>query len=338
MRSRRAVVVLLGAALPTCLAALATGVPRATWSRLPARLADHWGLSGRPDGAEPKLVAFGIVVALAAFGSAILALWMVRGLKSLRRASEDTPRSGPPRSGAGLLASGLVLAALGAAVSIAMTLANLGLHRWQDARLSPVGFVLIIPAPLALAAAGTSVARRTNLLVTTTGTDRRREQRLGLADGERALWLGSARSAWAGPVAVVGFAGAVLVGSLAAPALAVPIVALSLATLELSSVHVRAGATGVATRFGPLAWPVVRIPLGRIVHAEALEVAPRSWGYRGSVRLFGAAAVIIRRGAALHLVLEANKTFLVTVDDASTAAALVNDEIERSNRPRPPTA
>ena len=43
--------------------------------------------------------------------------------------------------------------------------------------------------------------------------------------------------------------------------------------------------------------------------------------------LFGAAAVVVRRGPALRLALRDGKTFLVTVDDAATGAALLNDLI-----------
>jgi hypothetical protein len=43
--------------------------------------------------------------------------------------------------------------------------------------------------------------------------------------------------------------------------------------------------------------------------------------------MFGAAAVVVRRGPALRLSLRDGKTFLVTVDDAETGAALLNDLI-----------
>jgi hypothetical protein len=55
-----------------------------------------------------------------------------------------------------------------------------------------------------------------------------------------------------------------------------------------------------------------------------------SFGYRGSLLVFGAAAVAVRRGPALRLTLRDGKTFLVTVDDAATGAALLNDLITAS--------
>ena len=43
--------------------------------------------------------------------------------------------------------------------------------------------------------------------------------------------------------------------------------------------------------------------------------------------MFGHAAVVLRRGPVLRLTLRDRKTFLVTVDDAATGAALLNDLI-----------
>lgn len=84
-------------------------------------------------------------------------------------------------------------------------------------------------------------------------------------------------------------------------------------------------------RYGPLRWPHTRIALERILSAEAVDLAPTGWGYRGSLRLLGSAAVIIRRGSALSLRLAGGKSFVVTVDDAATGAALLNEEIARSS-------
>jgi hypothetical protein len=73
---------------------------------------------------------------------------------------------------------------------------------------------------------------------------------------------------------------------------------------------------------------LTRLRLRRIAAAEAVNrTSSNSFGYRGSLLAFGAAAVILRRGPALKLTLRDGKTFLVTVDDAATGAALLNDLI-----------
>jgi hypothetical protein len=85
------------------------------------------------------------------------------------------------------------------------------------------------------------------------------------------------------------------------------------------------GTGGVTVGYGPLGLRLTRIPRRRITSAAAVERTPFSFGYRGSLLLFGAAAVVLRRGPALRLALRDGKTFLVTVDDAATGAALLND-------------
>lgn len=113
-------------------------------------------------------------------------------------------------------------------------------------------------------------------------------------------------------------------------ALALSILAVSPAVWLLASVRVTTSASGVKVAYGPLRWPVTRIPLRRVTHAEAVEVVPTGWGYRGSLRLFGRAAVIVRKGEGLELSLTGGKSFVVTVDGAVTAAALLNDELARA--------
>jgi hypothetical protein len=49
--------------------------------------------------------------------------------------------------------------------------------------------------------------------------------------------------------------------------------------------------------------------------------------FAGSLLVLGRASVVLRRGPALRLTLRDARTFLVTVDDAATGAALLNDLI-----------
>ncbi len=104
----------------------------------------------------------------------------------------------------------------------------------------------------------------------------------------------------------------------------------ALGSVELTSVRALASASGVSVTYGPLRWPRQHIALDQITGAESTEVSPVSWGYRGSLRLFGRAAVILRGGEALRLDLVGHRSFLLTVDDAAIAAALINDEIGRA--------
>jgi hypothetical protein len=71
------------------------------------------------------------------------------------------------------------------------------------------------------------------------------------------------------------------------------------------------------------------IALRQIREAHAIKLTPWSWGYRGSLRLVGRAAIIVRGGDALDLQLVGGKRLSITVDDATIAAGLVNDLVAR---------
>jgi len=88
-------------------------------------------------------------------------------------------------------------------------------------------------------------------------------------------------------------------------------------------------ARGVTVGYGVLGLRLTRIPLRRIAFAEAVEREKSSVPFPlpGSLLVFGSASVVLRRGPALRLTLRDGKTFLVTVDDAATGAALLNDLI-----------
>ena len=49
--------------------------------------------------------------------------------------------------------------------------------------------------------------------------------------------------------------------------------------------------------------------------------------FAGSLLVVGRASVVLRSGPALRLTRRDGRTFLVTVDDAATGAALLNDLI-----------
>jgi hypothetical protein len=81
-------------------------------------------------------------------------------------------------------------------------------------------------------------------------------------------------------------------------------------------------------RYGPLPWPTSHIALSSIKTAIAIDVRPSAhggWGYRGSRRLFGKAAVVVRGGDGIRIDLADGTEFVVTVDDAEQGAGVLND-------------
>lgn len=224
---RRAAVLLLAKLLPLGLLTVAVAVPALEWAPLPARVADHWGLAGHPNGSDPKAVAFAIAVGLAIIGAGLTA---VGGRLA----------GGPP--GARLLAVGLILAGVGAALSINLTVVNLGVSRWQEARQPVPAVVALVVGPLALGGAAMSLARRLGLGAAAGAGHP--PDRLGLGESERAFWLSRASNNWALPLAVAGLVAAATVGVVARWEPAVVIVVVSVPGVLFGSVSVGVSAAG----------------------------------------------------------------------------------------------
>ncbi len=114
---------------------------------------------------------------------------------------------------------------------------------------------------------------------------------------------------------------------------------LVLVALELfARVRVSVDGRELCIRYGYVGWLRQRIALARIGAARSFRLEPMEhggWGYRGSLRLFGRAAVVVRGGPALGLELDAGRRLSITVDDAESAARLINALI--AQRP-PPSA
>jgi hypothetical protein len=98
---------------------------------------------------------------------------------------------------------------------------------------------------------------------------------------------------------------------------------------------VTVAARGVTVRYGVLRLQLTRIPLRRIASAETVERDAFGFGFPlpGQMLVFGSSSVVLRSGPALQLTLRDGKTFTVTVDDAATGAALLNDLIAAANGP-----
>ena len=326
------IVALVCGVLPAALVAVIVAVPAALWSRLPGRVADHWTLAGTANGTAPRLVSFAVLGLIAVLGATL-------GCSGLVTARKRTPRPGSAAGGSsaarrrqaaggavGLILIGLFLMAISAASVVLVAVANLGGGDSRSASVSAAAPVAIVGGPLLLVAfAGYVLRRYGGLGAPDDGAPR---SSLGLRAGERAVWTGRARAPWAWPAAGLLVAGGALAGAVAAQwGAAVPLLAAGVLMLGFTAVRVTVAARGVTVGYGPLGLRLTRIPLRRIASATAVERTGFSFGYRGGLLVFGAAAVAVRRGPALRLTLRDGKTFLVTVDDAATGAALLNDLI-----------
>ena len=320
--------------LPAVLVVAVFVIPLSVWSRLPAQVAVHWGASGEANGAQLKLPAFIPCVLLGIIGAGIM--WCFK----------PRPVGGPPVAAArGAAGIGLFLLGLAASLSMVLTRANLDVVDWRQAQFGVAGGLgLVLGGPVALAAVGTFAIRRWGPAASKTPVShvapRGREpaQRwhpprspaAGL--GADAVWVGRARSVWIGPLAIGVLAYAVVEGTRLWWGAGIFLGVIGLGLLLFTSVRVIATPRGVRVAYSVLRLPLTRIPIQRITAAAATDLVAMSWGYRGSLRLFRKAAVVIRGGAALQLDLDGGKRqFVVTIDDAQNGAAFINKAI---NTPR----
>lgn len=318
---RRGLVVV---ALPAVIVTIAVGPVLLWWSTLPTEIAVHWNLSGRADGHASRADGLFLPMALAVVAALVVAL-------AARRACRRTDGFTPV---APLAAAAAFFGALFAGAALTTTWANRDQTRWEDADLPLVAAGAVLLGAAAAAAVVVAVLRPS--------WARRPTPRAGAvaADGERVAWVGSARSRWMPVWGVVLSAVTAIVAGAASGAIVLPLVLAALGfvlMLGLSSVRVVVGAHGVRVTPG-IGWTHVTIQLASIDRVEAIDVNPLrwgGWGYRGGLRLFGRAAWVVRGGEGLRLDLTDGRVFVVTVDDASEAAAVLGEWLARRTLPAP---
>jgi hypothetical protein len=296
--------VVLGAGLAVTL-----GVPLLSIAHLPEPLATHWSGSGVPNGS----------MRLAPYLAVLASVVLVPALLSFPRSGETVGAQARWTLGTVSFVSALV-----ALLSAATVWANWDRARWNEARSIPFALVAATVGVSLLLAILVSGLVRPSFGVQTPA---RVESPLELGAQERVFWTGSAENR---PEAL--FSVALLVMS----ALAVQVfelwhmlVLLCAAVMleHVSKIRVVVNGQRLMVRYGRLGWVRQRIDLRRVLGASAFDLVPMArggWGYRGSLWIFGRASVVVRRGPALRLELENGRVFSITVEDANTAADLIN--------------
>jgi hypothetical protein len=314
----------IGIGLPVVVAVLSFGPWLLVRGEVPDPLATHFELGGRANGSMP---IWAFVLLQLAFAVPCTAVLVRSGWR---------PRSVPPV----VVVTATFVGLLTGWVWSSTLLANDGQPSWQAARLGggavlgAYGSAIGCSIPVAL------LVRRTARALGGTAAAGTSAPALVLDPEARVAWFGRARSTaflvggTAGTVAgavlvVLSVAGRV--GS--AVGLSLSLVGVGLALLAFAAVEVRVDASGLVVRSGALHWPRVRIPLERIASSSAVDLRPAAWsgwGYRGSLRLMGRAAWVLRAGEGLEVELRDGGRFAVTVDGAEQAAAVVNGLLARS--------
>ncbi|HEX4442353.1 MAG TPA: DUF1648 domain-containing protein [Galbitalea sp.] len=159
-----------------------------------------------------------------------------------------------------------------------------------------------------------------------------------LADGERASWIRTASASrefvwvFAGIGVLLGAAEVLVVVTTAGAFwwfTFIPVVALVILLSNLAWT-VRVDARGVKIR-SVLGVPSITIPLDNVERAVVVDIRAFSqyggWGVR--FNLAGRIGIILRSGQALEIHRKRGLIVVITVDDATTAAALINGLVQR---------
>lgn len=302
-----------GIVVPLANLALAVIPFALAWHRLPEPLATHWSLGGAPNGALPRVSALAIHAGACALAG--LAAWIATRPGAHSRSVSAT---------CGMTA---FIGALFGALAVAVVLANLDVADWHDAHSMPAPLVFALVGGAVVVAAAVTRATK-SLDVPYVPPPAAERATVGLAAGERATWVASAHNAWltGGAVALLGAAALIRLFAPGWAALSCLVSAVLLA--GFAEIHARVDARGLSIAFGPWRLPRMRVPLDRIRSVRPIDIDPLAnggWGYRGSLSVLGRAAVIVRRGEGIELRLDRDQTLIVSVDDAATAAGLLND-------------
>jgi hypothetical protein len=308
-------VLLVALLVPVTITLLATALQLAWLPELPATIAVHWSFDGRPDNFGPAWT-MPLGTAVLGLGLPILFTLILAG----------TVRPPGPTATQKVLGAASVFATVD--LAIAMT-ASLALQRQPAPGLPPIGALvgLALLAGLLLAAGGwfampRAVAGRTG--------PAERVAPVPVAPGERVAWVGYARfrtGVLVALVATVLLATAGAAFGVAASGMWWPVilpVILVVALLTTTAWRVRVDARGLDVR-ALLGWPAIHVAPGDLEAAGTTDVVPLGefGGYGLRFGFSGRIGVITRGGEALEVQRRGGRAVIVTVDDAATAAGLL---------------
>ncbi|WP_353807540.1 DUF1648 domain-containing protein [Agromyces sp. SYSU T00194] len=317
MRRARTAFLVVTLAVPALLVAVATALQLVWLPELPAEVATHWS-GAAPDGFGPAWTYPALTAAIGLGVPALLAAAIV-------------PQATPDGFGTvtRLLAS--LMLGVSTLIAVSMTWAVAMQRGLADGADAPgVGMPLLVAAGAAVVAgvAAWFAQPATELPEATVEPG----EPIALAPGERAVWVRT--TAVATPALVLIVTAIVLVAGLAVGLgvmsgartwpLWIAAGALALAATTLAF-RVRIDADGVTARslLGLLRF---RVPMAEVERAEVVMIrAMAEFGGIG-VRLApnGRFGIVLHSGEALQVHRSGGRTFVVTVDDAATAAGLLS--------------
>ncbi len=305
-------------ALVACGAVLVTYL--SLRDRLPDRLATHIGPDGSADAFDSP-GAFLAVIFGVQLGFGALFAYLVHWIRSVPGQQRVLAVIG---GGAAVLTGWMVVALLRANAAVGGDAGDVRFSGWQAvvgfaaaAVYGLIGWVLCGKNPAHVEAQPTATATAT-------------APRLGLRDTEVAAWSRLAGSRTLPALGIVLLAVGLVIGVTAGwPSGLTSLVPGGVMVL-LSGARVTVDRRGITVTPAVAPWPRLNVPLERITEASARRVDAfrdfGGWGYRARP---GASGIVLRSGEAISARLTTGDAFVVTVDDAATAAALLNTLADR---------
>ena len=314
-RARNAILTL---AVPVAVQAVTTAVALSWRGDLPDLVATHWGTDG-PDGFSSVLSSVAIcgvvTIALALTFWAIGHFW--------GQASSTRRLAAGVSVGTAVFLGGLVLGTLAAqrglddATQAGDIDLALGISMITAIAIGALVAWLLVPGD-AEQAATTSVPTSA--------------PRVPLPEGERAVWIRqtSGRSGVGIMVVSTALTAAMAVITGQWWMLTIPVVLAVLgATMLVWTVRVDARGLDVRSAAG---WPRIHVPATSVEGATTRQVNPLrefgGWGWRTGAG--GTVGIVMRTGEGIEVAHSGGKRLVVTVDDAETAAALLNTMADRT--------
>ena len=321
VQSARRRYLLVGVVVPVVITAIAVVLMLIWLSEVPATVATHWSGDGGPDGFAP---AWTVPLLVAALGVGLPALFAAMALIPSRDGEW-----GPTLRLLGAVALGTTtLLAVGITWSFGM---QRGLDDAHDA--PSVLWPLVVGTGAGLVAGIVGWFAQPNVLSSGgSGSATQAVDALDLAPGERAIWVRTTTMSKVAMLGITAGVAALAIGSIALGVTGSPawwiMAATTLVVLTLACAtfvfRVRVDRGGLTMR-SPLGVPRFHIPLNDIAEVRVTTVQPMAefggWGLR--LGLDGRFGVVLRTGEALQVARRGGRVFVVTVDDAATAAALL---------------
>jgi len=324
LKRARRMFILVAVLVPIVITTVALVVLLSWLPSLPEQVATRWGVDGA-DGFGPAATYLWLLLGV---GLGIPALMVVTTLVAV----------GSHWGGAARL-MGAIAAGM-AAFAAVTSIGSLAIQRdlSESSEIPGIGGVVAVSFVALLVVAGAAWAVQPRVRAPR-GRTLEPRYAVHIEKGERVVWIATTSM----PRGVVAFLLVVLLGLVALAAyllgtgtegggivaLVVLVVGISLAAT--ASFRVMITPEGFAAR-ALLGWPRVRVPLDEVESARAVDISPfgefGGWGWR--VAVDGRSGIVLRRGPAIEVSRRGRRPFLVTIDGAEEAAALLQAYVDRT--------